>query len=431
MQKEYDVIVVGSGVGGATVAREMVRKGKSVLMLERGGHTRFMGNTLTMAFILKRFGLTRSREKYSVIFGNNYGGLSNLSAGCAVPPPKQVFDQAGIDLTAETEEARQDLWVQTLPDELVGETNLRLLEAANDAGYNWAKMENFIDAQKCREGCGDCMLGCKTGAKWSARVFGDEAVANGAELKLHTTVTRVLTDNRNVIGVEAARYGFKTQYFSKAVVLSAGMNNVHILRAAGIHDAGNGFCCDWLQFVGGIIPGVNAQSSNPMTVGSMEHYEADGLVVLPVFPNWAQFSIILCYMGIDKLTKITDYWKYTGLMVKIQDETAGKINSGLSFSKPVTATDRKKLNKGVAITKRILKQAGARDDSLITLKPSGAHPSATCRIGEVVDNNLETEIKHLFCCDASVFPSALGTPTVWTSVALGKRLANYMDTRLH
>jgi choline dehydrogenase-like flavoprotein len=119
MPKEYDVIVVGSGAGGATGAREMARRGKSVLILERGGHTRFLGYSLSMAFILKRFGLTRSKEKYTVIFGNNYGGLSNLAAGCAVPPPEQVFDPVGIDLSAETEEARQDLWVQTLPDELV------------------------------------------------------------------------------------------------------------------------------------------------------------------------------------------------------------------------------------------------------------------------------------------------------------------------
>ena len=38
MQKEYDVIVMGSGPGGATVAREMSRRGKDVLLCERGGN---------------------------------------------------------------------------------------------------------------------------------------------------------------------------------------------------------------------------------------------------------------------------------------------------------------------------------------------------------------------------------------------------------
>lgn len=431
MPNEYDVIVVGSGAGGATVAREAVRKGMTVLLLERGGRVEFMGSTLTMAFILKHFGLTRSKEKHTVVFGNNFGGLSNLAAGCAVPPPKAVFDPVGIDLSREAEEARKEMWVQTLPDELIGEVNLRLLDAANEAGYHWGKIENFIDADKCVPGCSQCMLGCRTGAKWNARVFGDEAVANGADLKLHSTVTNVLTDNGKVTGVEGRRFGRPVKFYGKSVVLSSGTSNVHILRKAGISDAGREFCCDWLQFVGGIIPGVNTLSANPMTVGTMEHYEDDGLVVLPVFPNWAQFAVILGMMGGRHLVNLPKFWKYTGLMVKIRDEKAGEIYSGTSFSKPVVDEDKKKLDKGVGIIKRILKKAGAADDSFIALKPSGAHPSATCRIGEVVDANLETGIGNLYCCDASVFPSSLGAPTVWTSVSLGKRLANHLNTRIN
>ena len=43
--KEYDVIVVGTGTGGSTVAREMTNRGKKVLMLEAGGRWEWMGNT--------------------------------------------------------------------------------------------------------------------------------------------------------------------------------------------------------------------------------------------------------------------------------------------------------------------------------------------------------------------------------------------------
>ena len=158
---EYDVIIVGTGIGGATVAREMALRGKRVLMLERGGRTNLLGNTLSIPMILQNCGFNLSREKYIVTFANNFGGLSVLAAGCAIPPPKSIFAPHGIDLDNETEEARKDMFAQPLPNEFVGKANLRLLEAANSAGYHWHKIENFIDPQKCREECADCMLGCQ------------------------------------------------------------------------------------------------------------------------------------------------------------------------------------------------------------------------------------------------------------------------------
>ncbi|MCK7466697.1 MAG: GMC oxidoreductase [Desulfosudis oleivorans] len=78
--------------------------------------------------------------------------------------------------------------------------------------------------------------------------------------------------------------------------------------------------------------------------------------------------------------------------------------------------------------KKILRKVGASDDSIVELNPSGAHPSATCRMGDVVDTKLETSIASLYCCDASVVPKALGLPVVWTVVALGKRLAKHLES---
>ncbi len=427
--KEYDVIVAGTGTGGSTIAREMTTRGKKVLMLEAGGRWNSMGNTMTIAMVLKYFGLVRSKEKRTVTFANNYGGLSLLAAGCAAPPPEIVFGQVGIDLTKEAEEAKKDLWIQQQPDELVGKDNLRLVDAANSIGYHWGKMEKFIDPKRCIAS-GDCMLGCKTGAKWTARVYGDEALLNGADLHLHTKVTDVIVENGRVIGVKGKKFGVPVKYFGKSVVLSTGLDNAHILRRAGITHAGKGFCCDWLQFVGAEIPGMNSVGATPMSVGSLEFYESDGIAIVPVFPNWSMYAASLAFMGPKHLRHFPRFWKLSGIMVKVRDETAGELYKGVSFSKEVSRIDQMKLDKGVDIIKKVFRRVGAKDAGILVLNAQGAHPSATCRIGEVVNSNLETEIKNLYCCDASVFPSALGLPTVWTLVALGKRLGKHLDARL-
>jgi choline dehydrogenase-like flavoprotein len=120
-------------------------------------------------------------------------------------------------------------------------------------------------------------------------------------------------------------------------------------------------------------------------------------------------------------------------MVKIRDELKGEIyphNPVFPFSKEPTEQDRKRLNKGVDIIRKVLKKAGAPESSILVFNPSGAHPSASCRIGEVVDRNLQTRVKNLYCCDASVLPASLGLPVVWTAVSLGKRLSKHLEEGL-
>jgi choline dehydrogenase-like flavoprotein len=428
--KEYDVIIVGSGVSGAAVARTVAAQGGRVLLLERGGRVNWMGNTLTAMRILQKGGLTHSRENHPVTFADSLGGASSLSAGCAVPPLSSVLSGFGIDLTVETEEVRRELGIAELPDRLIGETNFRLMEAAASTGLPWRKMEKFIDPEKCVEGCSDCMLGCRRGAKWTARAWVDEAVRLGADLKVNTRVERILCEGGSAAGVEGKRYGKTFRYHGKAVVLSAGISDVQLLRRAGIREAGKGLCCDWLQFVGGVIPGISASGVHPMAVGTTDLHESEGIIILPAFPSWSQFAVLVASKGFQHFTKLREFRNYTGIMVQIQDETEGEIYPGGSFSKPITLQDRKRLDKGVDLIRKVLRKAGAREDSILPLNPIGTHPSVFCRIGEVVKANLETRIMNLYCCDAGVLPRAMGAPHIWTLAALGKRLGTHLGRRL-
>ncbi|MFC1654624.1 GMC oxidoreductase, partial [Myxococcota bacterium] len=98
-----------------------------------------------------------------------------------------------------------------------------------------------------------------------------------------------------------------------------------------------------------------------------------------------------------------------------------------TFTKPLTDADLARLDRGVQISKEILIKAGCKEKSIVRGPIRGAHPGGACRIGEVVDINLQSRhIENLYVSDASVFPQALGTPVVATVAAMNKRLAKHL-----
>ena len=82
---EYDVIVVGSGPGGSTVARELAKAGKRTLILERGKDDQKLGTYSTALRILDT---SASKEGLSMLRASTTGGASVFfSASAAEPPP--------------------------------------------------------------------------------------------------------------------------------------------------------------------------------------------------------------------------------------------------------------------------------------------------------------------------------------------------------
>jgi len=115
-----------------------------------------------------------------------------------------------------------------------------------------------------------------------------------------------------------------------------------------------------------------------------------------------------------------------GLMTKITDDDVGEVHVNGAIHKPVTESDREKLDKGIEISRGILVQAGVDPKSLYTSRIRGAHPGGTAGIGRVVNVDQETEISRLFVSDASVFPVSPGAPPVLTIIALSKRFSKKM-----
>ena len=61
--QNYDVIIIGSGAGGSAAAYRLVKAGKRVLLLEKGGHLPSDGSTLDVAQVFKQ-GRFRNRQAW-------------------------------------------------------------------------------------------------------------------------------------------------------------------------------------------------------------------------------------------------------------------------------------------------------------------------------------------------------------------------------
>jgi choline dehydrogenase-like flavoprotein len=423
----YDVIVVGSGPGGATTARELSRGGKRVLLLERGRDHRprsYYGTYLGAILYSDRGSLLFTQEGLNIVRPLLLGGATSMYCGCAAPPPIWLKNQYGVDITAEVSETMEELEIEPLPEELRGDASTHIAQAAQALGYPWEPQPKFMKPARARNfDCGaKCMLGCRCGAKWNAAEYVDDAVAAGCSLQTQARVDRVLTEDGHVTGVEGKMQGKPFTARAGTVILAAGgIGSPRILQASGFDQAGQGMTMDITVMVCGTIKGKGTGNEPPMT-WSWENLD-EGYMLSTLIDPWLLYPLINALKG-PKYALTWPRWNNTlGVMIKLKDDVSGGVFPNGKISKPMTENDRPRMRAAEEVCRRILIEAGAKPESIFTTPLRGTHPSGTVRIGTMVDDNLQTEAKDLYVCDASVFPEALGRPTVLTIIGLGKRLA--------
>lgn len=428
MVKKAEYVVVGSGAGGATVARELAARGAQVLVLERGPDLQHVGNHLFTIACLDGHGFLTSEQGMGVARALVTGGSTMLTCGTAARPPAGLFEKHGIDLEPYLAAAEEDLGVTVLPDDKIGEGTLAVMEAAGRLGMDWVKLQKFIDPEKCEPGLCNCMLGCPKDAKWTARMFLKEAQENGATVMTRVMVDRVTTSDGAATGVVGWQRGAGEVVVEaeKVVLAGGGLGTPVILQRSGVYGAGDGFFTDPLVFTVGFHPTLKPGFDPPMTVGTFEHWASDGFVLSPVVDPWGSFGVEMMRARPARLPYWARYPHAMGIMTKARDELAGRVNIDETFSKGLTAKDRSVLDKGISISRRILLEAGCPADSIWVTRPRGAHPGGTCRIDGTVSRDLATEIEGCYACDASVIPDSLAAPVVITLVALAKRLADHL-----
>ncbi len=421
----FDAIVVGSGPGGATVARELARRGWKVLILERGDKapvTGRMTQTLRELWVPAR-SLFVTNRLLAVLRGVTVGGSSIYFFGTAWESPYELFLRHGIDLRPQVAEAKRELPIAPLPPDLLGPSARRVMDSATELGYDWKPIPKYFDQARL----GGAPMGSYGApvyqAKWNARMFVDEATSLGATLVTGARARRVLIEDGVAKGVEFAHGGkTRTALGATVVVAAGGIGSPILLRASGIEQAGRSLFCDPVVVVTGSLPGPGHSQELPMTAGVLmdEGYTLTDFSV----PRWL-YSLMTAEVG--RIDKLGAYPRAAGILVETRDELNGGITRRGGIRKPLTQQDRHKLAHGTRRAKQILANAGARRlcrSGLFAVQPGGTVP-----IGRLLDTDLQTEIHNLYVCDASVIPDPWGLPPSLTLIGLGKRLAGHLAGR--
>jgi len=285
MAADFDVVVVGSGAGGATLTRRLAARGISVCVLERGedqsipaapdpdasgwltspaDRSNLRAGSAEAPFITEGKALGGATVAYS---GNvlrfhpadfRRGSLVGPIAGADLADWPLDYDElepyyaemerelgVGGDALANPFEPRRSSRFPMPPRayDVVGQ---RFAAAATTRGWHPYRIPTVLTDANGRAACAQCGLctgyPCTYDARWSARHWLLDARARGTELRLRATVTRVLVAPggdraRGVEYLDAA--GGLHRIDAKVVVLAAGaVQTPRILLQSGDDGAG-------------------------------------------------------------------------------------------------------------------------------------------------------------------------------------------------
>ncbi len=421
--KKFDVIVVGSGPGGATVAREISRQGNSVLILEWGDNDPVKGTATQMVprALVPGKSVLLTGQALGMIRGITTGGSSMYYCATAFDPPIEMLKSYGVDIAEEVDQIRKEVPNAPLAEDLMSPAGSCFEQSARDLGYDCHRLKKLIYQDKCEPNCQRCLYGCPQGAKWNARNFVEDAMEKGAEMINHARVSKVIVENRQAVGVEYKhrRNGYRA-FADKIVIAAGGIGSPVILNRSGIRGVGYDFFFDPLIFVLGRVNGVKSGRGLCMCAGI--HFPEDGIVMTDF--NLPHLMKILFDLQVFRFGQLLNYPDVVPIMVKVRDSLAGRVINDRLIWKGLTRADKEKLNTGFSHAREILKNAGAK--KVYKSWYTAAHPGGTVKIGEHVDADLKTRFDNLYVCDCSVIPEEWGLPPTMTLLGLGKRLAKHL-----
>ncbi|HVO54634.1 MAG TPA: GMC family oxidoreductase [Solirubrobacterales bacterium] len=476
--EECDVVIVGSGAGGAVAAAELAEAGLDVIVLEAGDHynrDNYPSDHLdAIAELYRDGGLTIAEGKppIPVPVARVVGGTTVINSGTCFRAPEPVLEEwrsrYGVswahDLDAHFAEAEEFLHVTQLDPERMGRNGQLAMEGAAAIGASGGPIHR--NAGSCVQ-CSSCPFGCRIDAKRGMHVsYLPRAVAAGARLRAGVEVDRILLEGSRAIGVEVAfsgRIEGKRQPRARvrarrAVIVAGGaLGTPELLLRSGVGggQVGRNLHIHPACWVGARYPEEVRGWEGVMQSFYVDQWEEQRILLEATFTPLAFGGAWLLGAGRAHQEAMLDFGHIGSIGVHLSDESAGRVglgNGSLRASYGLTREDAGRLAFGIARAAEIhfaagatevypniprvgvLKPGGLAEFEAATFKPSelrleAFHPMGTARIaadppeGVCAADGSVNGTEALYVADASLFPTSVGVNPMMTVVAFSKRVS--------
>jgi choline dehydrogenase-like flavoprotein len=471
---ECDVVVIGTGAGGAVVGRELAERGLAVAFVEEGEHYRrdaFDGSLVRAHQRFYRAAVAVGNVMIPVFIGRLVGGSTAINGGTCFRTPAWVLDRWCEELATDdfSREAMEPLFervegvldVAPAVQPEVGPIASVIARGCDVLG--WRHFAIRRNARGCT-GLGFCDLGCGTDAKRGTNIsYIPAALGAGALLVTGARVERVIVDRGRAIGVEAtSASGRVVRARGRAVVLAGGsVPTPLLLLKQGLANAsgqvGRNLTLHPSTSVAGLFDEVIDPANHiPQGYGSDE-FLRDGHLIAAAQPTPNVAAQVFQLHG-RRLMDALDRLRHMASLGLCAKDTAasGRVWRDVGGRPAITYTlsraDRERIHSGMVRMLQILVAAGAKKlyagcatmpelapgeldrfrremPPASTLALASYHPLGTCRMGRdrktsvVGLDHQAHDVPGLYVVDGSTVPSAPGVNPQLTIMAMATRAA--------
>jgi choline dehydrogenase-like flavoprotein len=484
LEETVDVVIVGSGPGGGSVARVLAEAGLSVRVVEMGPKkSTFRPNYPNVArYHMQEAGtmLSQGHVSFPIAAGMGVGGSTLVNSALSFRAPRAVLDgwaahldepRLGFDaLQPAYDEVSELVGVGITREVVAGENNKLIVRGIEKLGLEGGFAPRSTPG--C-SGCGVCYFGCPTGGKASTdRTLLPRAVTAGAVIQAEVRVEEVLIENGRAVGIrgrtrspETGELGASYTVRADHVVLSAGaVGTPRLLAQCGLTERLGPHVGQHLQ----IHPGsaILAECDHEVhlwkgaTQGAWFHHPELPGVLPHTFSAPPEACLVAGgFVGERFQEGLALLPRLAGMLLMVSDKGEGSVGAWgdgrakLSYTFALGDVDR--IKKGLVAVAEVLQAGGAgrlhvpvhgvspsdtpeelgeklRDRDIRDFTLYAAHPMGTSRMGRDIEDGVVDArgqahgLDGLWIADAGLFPTSLGVNPQLSTMVMGHWVARRM-----